>query len=890
MPVPEEIKRAFASGATILTANVRAARWLQREYALEQRLAGRRSWATPPIEDWDTWLRNQWQAQALAEPDAPLLLTSLQERSVWRRMQREDAALVVSPSGMASLAENAYSLLNAYGVPSAGGHASGKSDTESFRRWAANFERECARQNWMSRSLLEAKVGAGLNSKTLPAEMVMVGFDRTIPAQDRLLGALAAEGVHVKFVQPAISGRAEFVRTAGEREEIAVCAWWVRSLVESSPEVRVGVLVPDISMMRSEIERIFRRVLMPQTDDICATQSLPFEFSLGQPLAHVPVIRSALLLLRWLHTPLLEEEVSWLLLSGFVSSDAEYLPLAKHDADRRDSGSLSLEVSLSAFLRSAARLRLPSLARIENAHTTAEANRISTEDRLPGRWTDLIQLLLHEAGWPGAAERDTLHFQAFRRWERALDEIALLDFDGRRLGYGDFLQTLESHALETIFSPESQGAPVQIMGALEASGQQFDAVWFLSADDQRWPQRGRPHPLLQDDLQRRFGMPFANAEKDLELAKAVTARIAASAPVVYFSHAERDKDGELRASPLLPWDAEWQNVQSLPAIDRQGQPLEVIEERSGEIAWPQDRSPGGADVLKYQAACPFKAFATKRLRAEPLNRNDWGLSAAQRGTILHTTLEKIWSPSGGALHSLDDLQSAIREGRLTGILIAAIAEVFAQFDAIDEPWMRAYLSSEQRRLLVRLEDWMNEEAGRVGFQVIACEKKLPDVSVGGLKLRLRADRVDQVNRVERLLVDYKSGMVSTGVWQPPRPTEPQLPLYAVFGNVENVRGVLFARIRAGDTCFSGSVTNVRSQLFAKRSSSRVKSDYTNSVKDEWHEALLALASEFLRGEAVVNPKEGKKTCEYCPLPGLCRIAEIRNPLESVDAEGNEDDN
>jgi ATP-dependent helicase/nuclease subunit B len=230
MPVPEEIKQAFASGATILTANVRAARWLQREYALEQRQAGRRAWATPAIEDWDTWLRNRWREHALAEPDAPLLLTSLQERSVWTRMQREDAALLVSPASMAALAEGAYALLSDYDGHGERGHAWGRTDAERFRQWAATFDRECSRRNWMPRAGLEAKVAESLNREALPAEVVLLGFDRTTPAQERLLRALKEYGVRVRFAESAVPDvTVEFVRSAGQREEITACAWWVRA-------------------------------------------------------------------------------------------------------------------------------------------------------------------------------------------------------------------------------------------------------------------------------------------------------------------------------------------------------------------------------------------------------------------------------------------------------------------------------------------------------------------------------------------------------------------------------------------------------------------------------------------------------------------------------------
>ena len=134
MRIAEEIERSFESGATILTANARAARWLQREYGLRQREAGRRTWATPAIEDWETWLRRQWEDRALAEKDAPLLLTSLQERGVWTRMQRGDAARVVSPASMAALAESAYALLSAYEAHGERKYSWAKADAEHFRQ------------------------------------------------------------------------------------------------------------------------------------------------------------------------------------------------------------------------------------------------------------------------------------------------------------------------------------------------------------------------------------------------------------------------------------------------------------------------------------------------------------------------------------------------------------------------------------------------------------------------------------------------------------------------------------------------------------------------------------------------------------------------------------
>lgn len=887
MPISSEIKRAFAANTTILTATVRTARWLRREYALEQRRAGRRAWVTPPIEDWDTWLHTQWQAVSLSEANAPLLLTSLQERRVWTRMLKEDAQTLVSPAGMATLAEDAYALLSSYEAHAERYHEWGKNDAERFRHWAADFDRDCAQRNWMPRAHLEHKIATVLAKGRLPEEMLLVGFERATPAQKRLLDALAEMGVKVAFgATAASSARKEYVATPGQQHEIVVCARWVRERLKENPEARIAVLAPDLSAIRNELERTFRRVLMPQAQDIFTAQPMPFEFSLGLPLGNVPVIRAALMLLRWLHGPLEDEEVRWLLLSGFLlQEEAEFMSLAKLDARRRDSGALSLEISLSDFLKFPSAEDRAVMTRLTAMHKVAAANRIEEEERLPGRWTDIAQLLLREGGWPGAAKRNTVHFQALRRWERALDEVALLDFNGRGMKYQEFLEALEGYAQEVIFAPESVGAPVQIMGAMEAAGQQFDAVWFLSVDDQSWPLRGRSHPLLPNDVQRRRSMPYADPEKDLAFGRAVTERVATSASWVVFSYAKRNKDGEMRPSPLLPQDAAWLERDE-PLIDEEGSALEEVEESSEVAAWPPDVVAGGYAVLKGQAACPFQAFAKERLCARPLNRNEWGLSESERGILLHKTLEKIWSPNDGALHSLEDLQAAIREGQLDEILKRAIAKTFAAREQVANEWERAYLTSEKQRLQLRLKAWMEQEAERAPFEVIACEERLDNVSVGELKLRLRVDRVDELADAGRVLIDYKSSKVSAKDWETPRPNEPQLPLYAVFGGIENVRGVLFGQIRADGTAWKGSTAGEDVPVLANNGGNKklAKVSYDAQRRDAWEVELLRLADEFLRGQAIVDPKAGKETCKYCGLQGLCRVIEARNLLEESERE------
>ncbi|MGB9030102.1 MAG: PD-(D/E)XK nuclease family protein, partial [Acidobacteriaceae bacterium] len=843
---------------------------------------------------------------------APILLTPLQERALWARAQRDDAALVLSPELMAALAMEAWSLLSGWKAHSARQQSWGSNDAltdaERFRHWAASFERDCARHGWLSASDLESTLASHLGDPAaiaLPPEILLIGFDRITPAQRGFLAALESSGITVSeagsesMFAPEEADRFWIVAN-DRRDEIAACSAWARDLLLENPTTRIAVIVPGIADARGEIDRIFRRILMPATEDVRHRSSLmSWEFSLGQPLADIPAVRAGLLLLRWITAPLHEEEISWLMLSGFVADTVtNHLALAQHDARQRRYGLLSPERSLVAW-----RNALTGLPALRTLHLhfgdllrAVESNKIRDGSRQPSAWVDLAPVLLDRVGWPGPRAADSVQYQALQRWQRSLDEIALLDFDGARYDYDDFIALVERHTRETIFAPESRDAPIQIMGPLESSGQQFDALWFMGTDDAAWPQHGRFHPLLPPALQRQFAMPHAMPDDDWNLASTVTSRLLAAAPRIVFSFAQRDKDAELRPSPLIsalfPAHPGPQSTTTMaPAPQPLPAPsLDTLADDSGVLPWPHEQNAGGADVLKRQAACPFQAFAAKRLRASPLEDTERGLSPGTQGSLLHEVMQRLFSVSEPVpIRTRDDLATAIATKTLLGVLDTHIDAVFtAQFgSAPADRWQQACLAAEKRRLLARIEEWLEIEARRQPFTVEACEKRLDDVHIGDLRLNLRADRIDLLADGSHLLLDYKTGRVSPASWQGDRPSDPQLPLYAAYGNVEDLSGILFARIRAGETEFEGRVRDARSQLLADQGARTVlvTDPYSDSVRDGWARALENLAEEFLAGEADVDPRP--HACEQCHFQPLCRIAELN--LGPIGTPGNDDE-
>ena len=91
-----------------------------------------------------------------------------------------------------------------------------------------------------------------------------------------------------------------------------------------------------------------------------------------------------------------------------------------------------------------------------------------------------------------------------------------------------------------------------------------------------------------------------------------------------------------------------------------------------------------------------------------------------------------------------------------------------------------YLELEEIRLARLLSEWIEFEKSRAPFTVEQTEAQRT-VTIAGLSMNLRLDRVDRLVDGSPLVVDYKTGSVDPRSWDLPRPDDLQLPLYKVFG-------------------------------------------------------------------------------------------------------------
>ena len=873
-----EIDAWLREGGQVVTASDRAARALADAFHRARRSEGLAAWPAPNILDWTSFARAAWQQRGA---DARLVLNPSQEEALWVEIAGQDRSLATLLEGprhrLAALAMEAHDLLCSYAPQflRTSARAAWQQDAAAFSGWLAAFDEACRVDSLISPSRLSQELIALL--KTDEAErppLLLAGFDRILPVQRSLFDAWgewheAAKG------EPA--GEVHFHEAADFQTELTACAIWCCRQLAANPDARLLVVTQAAGTRRGEIERVFLR-----------STGAVFEFSLGVPLRQAALARAVHLMLRWLEGPLDEQELDWLLSTGHAAaSPQESASLQAYMRALRRFGLERTQWTLSAFLgeRCASELLpAPWVERITAAQRLLTG--FAQRPQSPLDWAELVPRLLEELHFASAKPLVSAEYQAVRRWQQAVESCGSLGFDGRRMSWKDFLFQLGRALDETLFAPESRNAPIQIAGPAESAGLTADGLWFLGTDEEAWPANGSTHPLLPIEAQRDAGMPHATPQLDWELAEAISRRILASAQEVHFSYAKQNEAAEARPSRLIVQLAG--EAQKLPPeLTAPAAPplLTVSFEDRSRIAFPPGKVKGGANVLTAQSQCPFKAFATARLAAQGWEPAEAGLTASQRGNLLHAVLHSVWAGPPEGIRTLTDLQSLTdREAFVAGHVKRALAQGLRPHQR--ELMPRRYLELEELQLTKLVTEWLEYEATRVSFEVAETEVKRT-VHFAGLTLDLRLDRVDQLKDGSLLVIDYKSGNVSPNAWELPRPEDVQLPLYAGFAldrEHERLGGLVFAKVRTGDQEFAGRVGDAATTLFPslKGTSPLVRQPFTVEQLLDWRNCIQQLAKDFIAGRAEVNPREAPKTCERCGLQTLCRIQERETQLEDED--------
>lgn len=929
---------ACLRGATVLTPNRRLARALKQEFDRAQAAAGRTVWPSADVLPMEIWL-----ARSLQEADSAgegggggtpaVLLSALQDLVLWREVIANSAlgALLLSDTA-ARTAQQAWQAVQAYGLAGRLRELVATQDQRTFRDWAASYAQRLRAQGAQAPSQAAGVLRDAVQQGRWQAQrdLVLAGFDVLTPQQQALLQALREAGATIVSATTTAAPRAvRALACSDPAEQWRLAAAWARAGLTAQPGCRLAIVVPDLAAQRSAITHALAEALVPALslapDDDAAR---PFNLSLGEPLALAPLAATALSVLGALVRPLPLHEVGALLRSPYLGeAQAEAVRRARLDRALRDSG--VAELDLNRLRRQAARLnddgswhgdaapvlagRLArALARMDgrtdvrtdsraDSRTDARADARTDGRRRagPSVWAERFFAVLSDLGVPGDRSLNSAEFQTHVRLRELLTSLATLDRVLGPLALADAVGLVRRLAADTVFQPESPEVPVQVLGVLEAQHLQFDGVWVAQMTDEHWPPPATPNPLLPLAWQRAAGMPGAAVEQVQAQARLALQRWAASAGEVVLSAPKQDGDRRLLASPLLRGvpmeDASALGLAAAPSLAhalRTGSPQQPLRDDIGPALASQGQEVavgGGTRLFADQAACAFRSFAIHRLRARELAEPDVGLDAADRGRLLHATLAQVWR----TLRTHAALVSATENEREQCAQAAAAAAVARLLQQRPETLSQRAQALEQRRLVRTTIGWLAIELQRPPFEVIAIETPIT-ITLGGLQLDVTPDRMDRLADGSVLIIDYKSRSFTTAAWLGQRPDEPQLPLYAVTcvqqaqdaqdaQGVREVGGIAFGVLAPGKLQFKALVAPAvvlpGATVVYDAQVQMQRPGWTGLLAD-WRDELERLAAAYLAGAAEVAPKR-TSSCQYCPLPLLCRLDARRTEAQRL---------
>jgi len=822
------LAEGHAAGITVVTPNQRLSHALLLEFDDFQAGKGLASWEAPDILPIGAFLERLWEEALYSDlaEKLPLLLTSAQEQQLWERILEKSGLLIV-PRAAAQCRE-AWRLMHQWRLPS----KPTNDDAAAFAQWAATYERQTRGE--IDAARLPDLMAQHLAALNLPKLVVAYAFDVLPPQTQDFLARLT----WAPCAPDAVAGSAARAAFPSAKHELEAAAKWARARLEEGKK-RIGVVVPDLGKRRQEVVRVFARVM---------GTALPFNVSLGRPLASYPLVDAALGVLELAHQPLDFARASYLIRSPFIGgADSELAKRATLDVRiRRDADAT---VSLPKLV--AAAEQLPLLRK----HLEAVFALSKEQPSSPAEWARHFSSLLDAAGFPGERALDSDEFQTRARLHETLGELAKLERISERMSFAAAITTLRELCGNALFQPESADAPIQILGVFESEGLRFDCLWVSGLTDQAWPMDAHPNPFIPIALQKKAGIPQASAESSLAFAQRVTEGWKSSAAEVVFSHPTKEEDRALAPSPLIASLAE--AAVSIPDYPRyrdllfDSRNLESFQD-SRAPRFPPGKVRGGTRVLADQAACPFRAFAKWRLGAEEMEEPAPGLDPRDRGKLLHALMREIWTRLRSSASLSKDLTVVINQSAQKAVEEMGLEGAFAQLEC--------------ERLARLAREWLELEKDRAPFEVLHVEQQR-DLKVAGLEMQSRIDRMDRMEQGGHVIIDYKTGgFPSPRQWEGPRPDDPQLPLYAVAAP-EELAAVTFAKLKPGDMKFMGyarapnMLPNVQHYFDWER------------LLATWKKDAEALGRAFAAGEAHVDPKEDLKTCRRCDLQTLCRIYE-----------------
>ena len=314
-----------------------------------------------------------------------------------------------------------------------------------------------------------------------------------------------------------------------------------------------------------------------------------------------------------------------------------------------------------------------------------------------------------------------------------------------------------------------QGEPLkglQLMGMLETRVLDFENVIITSVNENILPKGNSQNTFIPFDVKIDFGLPTYK-EKDAIFSYHFFRLLQRAKNIYLLYNSENDSFGggekSRFISQLLHLKSTIKEKQIVPKIKTEKKNLIEVSKTNDVLNKLKEQAIKGfsPSTLTNYLYNPLDFYKHKILRLKEYKEVEETVAANTMGTIIHDTLDALYSPLIGKIISKNDLKK----------LLPKVEELVIQF--FKKYFHNSDVFTGKNRLIFEIsknyiERFITNEilSLKVGDEliIIATEKDLEaQITIEGLdfpiKLRGQVDRIDKLNGVTRI-IDYKTGNVT----------------------------------------------------------------------------------------------------------------------------------
>ncbi len=843
---------------TILTPTQRLARSIKLQLNTEQQNSTIASWRLPNIQ-----VANQW-ATSLYELsiDLPgILLSTHQQHLIWEEIvfncKNTQQSIQIPPKSLISLISDAWNQLTSHCIPSNEILKHEQLNSHQFFLWCQQYEAYCQKKGWINPSQLPLLLKKHYPTihPLLPKRIFITQQQSILPNLQQLLSHLANLGCElIEIPLPKQKTASSYQKPCiDEDDEITEMAQYCHKILTTTKEARIACIVPNLNTVSHKIEQQLKQALdektwRQQTDNY----QPPFNISLGRSFSKFPLIYHPLSIAEIFTTIGADIPISMVqrfLDSPFISSTVQdhhlmlkYLQLERHTIDWHQ-------------LRKTSALFYQKNETVDQHQTKIERlyqfkKNIPSNKQSHQGWCQYFLNFLNLLGWPGEQTLNSQLYQLQQQFLQQLSQLETLDLVNPKISWQTFLSHLKHLITQTQFKAEQPRSSIDIMGIFEAEGLDYDHIWVMGMTQQQWPPQAHLNPLIPYSVQKKYHIWGANVAEQLAYSNRFCQQLQAQCQQLIVSYPRQIE--QIIQQPF-------HFLHSLPtlqtttrSIDIQPLSIELFKDEAAPTLQHTEVN-HGINLLQAQLNCPLSALATYRLKATALPVANTGISAAQKGNLLHNILAQIWRehPTATLLQQQIDshsdwLNNIIRQ-QLTSLHI----------DPIEKELELIRITQIIRAmLLIELE--------RGDFTVIETEQK-HKITIKPLSFNVRLDRIDQLPNEQLAIIDYKTGNISNSIAQkkPEELKQLQLPVYSQLTHSLDAL-LLFQLSLRHNTQYHGYIET----LGYLSNYLKMKEINIKETREVWRIKLESLAQDFYAGIAHITPSS--TTCQYCQLAGFCR--------------------